>query len=100
GDGIPDYLDGDSDGDGLLDELEAGASCDEPRDTDGDGTPDFQDTDSDNDGVDDQFEDRDGNGVIGTCTTQCTTSAHCPPSAYCSVAMDGVGHGVCVSLEC
>lgn len=100
GDGSPDYVDGDADGDGLIDELEAGATCDEPRDTDGDGTPDFQDTDSDNDGVDDQFEDRDGNGVIGTCTTQCTTSAHCPPSAYCSVAMDGVGHGVCVSLAC
>lgn len=99
-DGNPDYVDGDSDGDNLLDEQEVGATCDEPRDTDGDQTPDFQDTDSDNDGVDDQYEDRNGDGVIGTCTVQCTTSAHCPPSSYCSVAMDGIGKGTCVDLTC
>jgi hypothetical protein len=99
-DGSPDYLDGDSDGDELLDKDEVGASCEEPRDNDGDGAPDFQDPDSDNDGVGDQYEDRNGDGVIGTCSLQCTTSAHCPPNSYCSLAIDGVGQGTCVNLEC
>jgi hypothetical protein len=99
-DGGPDYLDGDSDNDGLIDEKEVGASCDDPRDTDGDGTPDFQDADSDNDGVDDQYEDRNNDGVIGTCTLHCTMASQCPPDAYCSMPMDGVGFGTCVSTAC
>jgi hypothetical protein len=100
GDGIPDYKDADSDGDNLLDEKEVGASCDEPRDTDGDGTPDYQDNDSDNDGVADTFEDRDGDGVIGACTTKCSMPAHCAPSQYCSMPMDGVGQGTCIDVTC
>lgn len=100
GDGGPDYLDGDSDGDNLTDEHEAGATCDDPRDTDGDGTPDFQDGDSDNDGVSDLYEDRNGDGKIGTCNLQCTMSSQCPPGAYCSVPSDGVGFGACVDMEC
>ena len=51
GDGTPDHLDPDSDGDGIADIFEGGG------DTDGDGTPDYQDTDSDNDGIADADED-------------------------------------------
>ena len=54
-DGIPDYLDEDSDNDGFTDSQEAGAG-DEPRDTDGDGIYDFADTDSDGDGLSDADE--------------------------------------------
>src|SRR5262245_16182351 len=36
GDGGPDYLDGESDGDGILDKDEVGPNCAVPRDTDGD----------------------------------------------------------------
>ncbi|MCX8533820.1 beta strand repeat-containing protein [Chryseobacterium luquanense] len=50
GDGIADYLDLDSDNDGILDAIE-GAT-----DTDTDGTPNFRDTDSDNDGCPDVIE--------------------------------------------
>lgn len=50
GDGVPDYLDQDSDNDGILD-LNEGAG-----DTDGDGIPDFRDLDSDNDGCFDVIE--------------------------------------------
>lgn len=99
GDGSPDYVDGDADADKLPDEKEA-ATCDDPRDTDGDGVPDFQDDDSDNDGVQDTYEDRNGDGVIGSCTLQCTNASQCPPDAYCSKPLDGVGLGSCISLEC
>lgn len=100
GDGTPDYQDADSDNDNLLDDKEVGASCDEPRDTDDDGTPDFQDGDSDNDGVEDAYEDRNGDGVIGTCATKCSMPAHCAPSQYCSMPMDGTGQGTCVDVTC
>ena len=100
GDSGADYLDDDADGDGLLDQAEAGASCGDPRDADGDGTPDFQDDDSDNDGVSDQFEDRNGDGKIGTCALQCTSAAQCPATSYCSQPTDGVGLGTCVDVEC
>ncbi len=59
-DGRPDYLDQDSDGDGIADALE----CENPTacpDTDGDGTPDVLDVDSDNDGIPDAIEGHDGN---------------------------------------
>ena len=48
-DGIADYLDNDSDGDGVPDALE-------PGDTDIDGLPNYLDTDSDNDGINDGVE--------------------------------------------
>ena len=51
GDGTADYLDIDSDADGIPDVLETAT------DTDGDGTPDYLDTDSDNDGITDAVED-------------------------------------------
>ena len=77
-DGIPDYLDpdtnpaspggnlnGDADGDGILDrdECPTGVRC---PDQDGDGIPDYFDTDSDGDGfldIDESDEDLDGDGL-------------------------------------
>jgi len=58
GDSIPDYLDIDSDDDGITDSTEG------TGDTDGDGTPDYLDTDSDDDGIPDSTEgfDADQNG--------------------------------------
>ncbi|MBK8998585.1 MAG: hypothetical protein IPM35_22930 [Myxococcales bacterium] len=58
GDGKPDYLDGDNDGDNILDLFEAGDKdpTTPPVDTDKDGKPDYNDDDSDGDGVKDSFE--------------------------------------------
>jgi hypothetical protein len=59
-DGVPDYLDLDSDGDGIPD-LDEGYA-----DADGDGVPNFRDLDSDGDGIpdaDEGVDDRDGDGV-------------------------------------
>lgn len=57
-DGVPDFMDRDSDGDGILDMIEAGDSnlATSPVDTDFDGTPDFRDLDSDGNGVSDMTE--------------------------------------------
>ena len=54
GDGLPDALDTDSDGDGLSDADESADG--RPIDTDGDGWWDHVDTDSDNDGLSDADE--------------------------------------------
>jgi hypothetical protein len=92
-DGLADYIDLDSDADGLIDRREGfptaaypnpliQSDCDfdgildlfdvdkggwsaTPEDTDGDGTPDYQDLDSDGDGISDAIEgnDADLNGV-------------------------------------
>ena len=66
-DGVPNDHDPDSDGDGILDSVEAGdANCTTAAvDTDGNGTPDYLDLDSDGDKVSDHDEgggdvDRDG----------------------------------------
>lgn len=59
-DGTPDFLDEDSDGDGIDDRFETS------RDSDGDGIPDFRDLDSDNNGIPDEdelFRDTDANGI-------------------------------------
>jgi hypothetical protein len=58
GDGRPDYMDLDSDDDGLADATEAEPTGSDgmPPDTDGDGVPDFRDTDSDGDGMSDSEE--------------------------------------------
>lgn len=100
-DGMPDWFDADSDNDGLQDAIEAG-DCADPRDTDGDGLPDYLEVDSDSDGVVDGFEDRDGNGVIGECTTTCDSTDDCDAEAseVCSLPMDGFGRGTCVSSTC
>jgi len=66
GDQTPDYLDPESDGDGISDSIEAGDSdpATPPVDTDNDKIPDFQDVDSDNDKVPDAVEDANGNGKV------------------------------------
>ena len=86
-DGIPDYLDLDSDNDGITDNIEAQTTAgyiqpsgvfdangvDEaynggltPVDTDGDITPDYLDTDSDNEGANDNTEARVAPNALGT----------------------------------
>ena len=71
GDQLPDYNDTDSDGDKILDSVEAGSNPKAPVDTDGDKTPDYQDTDSDGDGVKDGDEDLNGDGMLGCCLKTC-----------------------------
>ncbi|UII24691.1 T9SS type A sorting domain-containing protein [Fulvivirga maritima] len=63
GDGVEDYLDADSDGDGILDSDEAGAYDsnnnginDSYSNIDGDALPDYLDADSDGDGITDNVE--------------------------------------------
>lgn len=58
GDAYPDYLDLDSDADGIADATEAGDAdpATAPLDSDGDGKPDYLDTDSDDDGISDTDE--------------------------------------------
>lgn len=59
GDGTADYLDADSDDDGIPDAIESGTAGDAtrtPLDSDSDGTPDFQDLDADDNGVFDMYE--------------------------------------------
>ncbi len=60
GDGIPNYLDNDSDGDGYPDSEEVGDDPDHPRNSDTDSKPDFLDKDSDNDGLKDEDERAEG----------------------------------------
>jgi len=97
---MPDWFDADSDNDGIADQIEAG-DCASPIDTDGDGDPDYADSDSDGDGVKDNNEDRDGNGIIGDCTTACTDNAGCDSEVNetCSINI-GASEGVCVSIDC
>jgi len=98
GDGVFDYVDQDSDNDGIPDSIEAGDQNPQtpPRDTDGDGIPDYLDQDSDNDGVADREEDRNGDGVVGTCTTACSLTTPCPEvTDYCSPTS-----GVCINPDC
>lgn len=100
-DGMPDWFDVDADGDGVRDQIEAG-DCSNPWDTDSDGSPDYLDTDSDGDGVKDGNEDRDGNGVVGECTDTCSDDSDCNAEAgeVCSLPLNGIGDGYCVSSEC
>ena len=51
GDGVIDALDADDDNDGVLSRYEIGVDPSNPKDNDGDGTPDYLDTDDDGDGV-------------------------------------------------
>jgi len=65
-DGTPDYLDEDSDDDGIPDSIEGGNPGGQPVDSDEDGQPDFRDEDSDANGVSDATEgadDLDGDGL-------------------------------------
>ena len=86
----------DADGDGISDLKEG---CALGRDTDGDGIPDYQDTDSDDDGVPDAFEDRNGDGRVGTCTEECSPTIACQTGYMCSTHV-GADTGVCVSWMC
>ena len=65
GDGTPNYLDNDDDGDGVLTIDEAVDANGNPIDTDGDGDVNYLDNDDDGDGIFTNFEtgDTDGNGV-------------------------------------
>ncbi|MDW3179073.1 MAG: hypothetical protein R8J94_16895 [Acidimicrobiia bacterium] len=56
GDSVADFLELDSDDDGIPDAVEAGPNVANPRDTDADGTPNFQDLDSDGDTIPDSLE--------------------------------------------
>ena len=98
-DGRPNYFDTDSDGDTIPDGMEAGANPAMPRDTDGDGQPDYLDTDSDNDGATDGNEDRNHDGMLGTCATSCSAAGGCAQGEYCSIRPGG-STGVCVNLMC
>jgi len=55
GDGTPDYMDEDSDDNGIPDSDEVGVASD-PSDSDSDNIPNFQDTDDDGNGIDDVDE--------------------------------------------
>ncbi len=63
GDGIPDFRDMDSDGDGLTDSIEMGGVL-SGVDTDGDGVADYLSLDADGDGVPDAIEARAENGSV------------------------------------
>ena len=70
-DGVPDFRDLDSEGDGIFDNIEAGDVnyATPPVDSDGDGIPDFRDLDSDGNGVLDAIEgggDIDGDGRLNS----------------------------------
>jgi hypothetical protein len=78
GDGTPNYLDTESDGDTINDRIEAGDRDPYtlPIDSDGDSIPDFLDFDSDNNGISDLDEkngtgdgpgDSDGDGIYDYC---------------------------------
>ncbi len=56
GDFAPNYLDTDSDGDGIDDSVEAGLDPANPKNTDGTDEPDYLDLDSDNDTYNDDVE--------------------------------------------
>ncbi len=64
-DGFANCLDMDSDGDGILDSVEAGTDPTNPANNDKDDDPDFIDKDSDNDGLSDKDE-----LIVGTDPTK------------------------------
>ncbi|WP_281540821.1 Ig-like domain-containing protein [Maribacter aestuarii] len=73
GDKVPNHVDIDDDGDGIIDSVED-ANEDEdndpsthPTDTDGDGIPDYLDIDSDNDGILDNVEAQLSENFIAPC---------------------------------
>lgn len=68
-DGIPNYLDIDSDDDGLTDVTETGANPISPDDTDNDGLPNYLDIDSDADGLPDNIEAQDSAGFVSPSGT-------------------------------
>ena len=86
-DGNDDYLDVDSDGDGIPDSTEGSV------DQDGDGTPNYLDTDKDGDGILDNNEefDRDSNGVVDAVSSGTDTDGDGLDDAYdanCALVTD------------
>lgn len=73
-DGLPNYLDSDSDGDGIPD-AEEGMGFEPPIDSDGDDHPDFLDLDSDNDGLLDEDEHLGEDGIADTGDETSTKAA-------------------------
>lgn len=55
-DGQPNFIDLDNDGNGIPDKAEIGIDPSNPKDTDGDGVADFSDIDDDNDGLNDSID--------------------------------------------
>jgi hypothetical protein len=102
-DTIPNYLDRDSDNDGVNDNFEAGDTDvnSDPFDTDGDGNPDYTDPDSDNDGVTDGDEDRNNDGKLGDCeTTGIACSDSCvDPESYCHPVLHLCINPLCLNGE-
>ena len=96
---------GDFDGDGIPNALE---DCAHNRDSDGDKAPDWQDLDSDNDGLLDGEEDRNGDGQVGCCLSQCNKPDEKWQKKNCRLvtsvpqkSTDGCGPGQqCVKGKC
>jgi len=65
GDGHKDYLDKDSDNDGISDTIESGSDPKKPVDSDGDGIEDYLDLDADDDGIPDAIEAQPTTGYVG-----------------------------------
>jgi|GEM_PF-1642630 gliding motility-associated-like protein len=120
-DGIPDYLDVDSDGDGILDVNDAfpinrlewtdtdhdGIGNNVDTDDDNDGILDACDVDSNGDGIPDNGTDLDGDGVIDSCDPDMdgdgvnNTSDNCPNTPNANQAdrdHDGKGDA-CDTIE-
>lgn len=102
GDGTPDYLDDDSDSDGLQDPCESGSNGACPlagpaRDSDRDGLPDYQDADDDNDSVPTIREIKAGQNcaAAGDCDRDGTPDYLDPDSDG-----DGTPDGSDLTLEC
>ena len=92
-DGRLDHLDGDTDGDTVLDYAEAGDNdpATPPVDTDRDGTPDYRDTDSDND----CRLDRDEPTSPARVTASMTADDHCPAERHSCDTARGVCEARC-----
>jgi len=97
GDSLPNFLDRDSDNDGVNDEYER-----YPADTDGDGIPDYIDRDSDNDGVEDGDEDRNNDGRLGNCEDNpvgCLGGTCADPESSCHPVLNICINAICLDGE-
>jgi hypothetical protein len=97
GDGHANWLDQDSDGDSIPDQLEAGDNepFTFPVDSDGDSTPDFLDLDADNNCIDDKTEAAFDGGVIAD-TDADGVSDHADPDND----GDGISDLIEIGMDC